>query len=85
MTIDLSDFDSLISAQEEEVENEIKHPQTREPIGLAIRAAGPDSERTRSAQRKFLHRRLGKRRAGQVTAEELEAEGLQSLAAAIIG
>lgn len=82
--MDLSDLDYLVTAQEAGVDIDILHPVTREPIGFIIRVAGLDSARVKDAQRKFLDRRLAKRRSSKITAADLEKEATLALAAAVI-
>ena len=71
-SFDIGSFDALTKAQDDGIDVPIVHPVTREPIGLTIRVAGPDSERQRAARRMITNARLQTRSMKLPTAEELE-------------
>jgi hypothetical protein len=85
--MDLSQFDTTQTAEEGAVMT-VTHPATGVPLEqddgtpVTITLAGTDSERFRRAERQALNRRLqGPRRNQNVTAEELEANGINGLVA----
>lgn len=82
--MDLNIYDALVTAQEEGIEISIEDPNTREPIGMKVKVAGPDSQRVKTAQRAFLDRQLAKKRSNKMKATELEEEATLTLAAAVI-
>lgn len=89
--MDLSTFGSVASAEEGAVMN-VCHPATGAELRTAddkpitITLASADSERVRRVTRRATNRRLQQARGGRatVTAEALEAEGLNALIAATI-
>jgi hypothetical protein len=81
---DLADFDSLISSQEEGLDVEIVHPKTREPLGISIRIAGPDSKRQQDAVNRQIDARLRTQSAEPLTAEETRENNLRLLASSVI-
>lgn len=90
--MDLSTLDITASAEEGAV-MELRHPASHAVLvdadkkPLTITLAGDDSERVRKAQRAATNRRLamqGRRSGNKLTAEELEADGIDVLAAATV-
>lgn len=63
---------------------DIVHPATEEPIGLKITLLPSSHENVKKVQRHQQNRRLQSRKFN-VTAEQLEAQGLELLVAAISG
>lgn len=80
---DLSAFDGLKEAQENGIDVEIKDP-TGQPIGVAIKIAGPDSERQRKAIQALTNERLNNGDAATATAEDIEQNTLKILASSVI-
>lgn len=89
---DLSALDT-VQAAEAGAPMEVKHPATGEVLSngdgraVTVVLAGEDSERARRARRAVLNRRLRqqrRRRDGEVTAEELEQDEFEVLAACTI-
>jgi hypothetical protein len=80
---DLSAFDGLKEAQENGIDVEIKDPTGR-PIGVAIKIAGPDSERQRKAIQALTNERLNNEDAATATAEDIERNTLKILASSVI-
>lgn len=74
---------STLEPTREGAEMAVRHPATNAPVeGMSITLLGMDSERALRAQRAATNRRLkqGVQRM-KLTAEELEADGLELLAA----
>jgi hypothetical protein len=80
---DLSAFDGLKEAQENGIDVEIRDP-TGQPIGIAIKIAGPDSERQRKAIQALTNERLNNEDAATATAEDIERNALKILASSVI-
>ena len=81
---DLTSFDRLAKNQEEGVTVEIVHPGNGDDLGLTFVVAGPDSKLAKNAERRMIDRRLKGRKVKQLTADELQNEGLKKLAACVI-
>lgn len=82
--VDLSEFSGLAQAQDEGVDVKILHPKTGEELGIAIKVAGPDSDRQKKARNAINNERLRMSRNKRLTAAELEADALKITAASII-
>lgn len=63
---------------EQGAELELTHPATGEPLGVYLTLAGVDSKAWRKATAALAEKRLGRR--GKVSAEEMQAAGLEILA-----
>ncbi len=81
---DVTSFERLAKNQEEGVPVALLHPGTGDPLGATIVVAGPDSKLAKSAERQMLDRRIKGRKVQQLTAEELQVEGIKKLAACVI-
>lgn len=82
--VDLADFDRITEAQDQGREFPIVGP-LREPTGIIVRIAGPDSERQTKARHKVLNRRLWRQRHGsRDTAQTRESDEIELIAAAIM-
>lgn len=73
-------------AAEKGTEVEIIHPTTYQPLGITVVVCGSDSDTFKAIQRKQLNRRLemqqkNRNRQNAMTAELLEAEGMDVLVA----
>lgn len=92
MVLDLSTLDTL-KAAEDGMTLEVRHPTTGAVLSngdgraVALILAGADSERSKRAERAATNRRLkmAGRRSATITAEELEADALEVLAACTLG
>ena len=73
---------SAISANERTID--ILHPATGEPTGLKVTLLPGTDEKVESARRKITNRRL-QSRSQKITAEQLEAEGMELLLASVSG
>lgn len=92
MVLDLSTLDT-VKASEDGVLLEVRHPTTGAvlengsggPVTLVV--AGADSDRAKRAERATVNRRLkmAGRRSQSMTAEELDADALEILAACTLG
>lgn len=63
---------------------DILHPKTKEPVGLKVDLLPDTDEKVEAARRKIQNRRLASRSI-KVTAEQMDAEGIELLSAAITG
>lgn len=82
--VDLAEYDSLQTKQEEGLDVEIKDPAGR-PIGFTIKVAGPDSERQRDAQQGFVDQRVASMKTGSFDSDELKALHLHVVTESTIG
>lgn len=84
---DLSQLDTSKGAEEGR-ELVIKHFQTGEPVGITLRVHGADSAAYRDCMRRQQRQiadRMAKNRKLRLTVDEMEANGLELLAAVTIG
>ena len=86
------DFASLdiAAAADKGAELQVRDPISGQPLEangqpVIIQLAGEDSDAYRRAERGAINRRLEGRQRGKVTAEDLEAETISSLAAVTLG
>lgn len=63
---------------------EVLHPVTLQPMGAKIFLAGFDSQRYRTAQNKMLNARMALKGGRRITAEEVDAQHINLLAAVTI-
>lgn len=93
--MDLGSLDVATRANEG-IDYHVLHPVTRqpmyhkenegaEPLPMTVRILGEQSEAFQKAQRVITNRRLAARGRGKVSAEEIEAESLETLCKCIIG
>lgn len=86
---DLSNYEKLASS--EGVWMEVMDPKTETPIRnvegkpVRIMLAGSDSPQYRSKQREYMNRRLKKNKMALGSAEQLDAEKIEMLAACTVG
>lgn len=80
----LVDLASLIPSATTEIQ--IKHPISREPLGIFVTIASKDSEVFQSAQRRRLTKRLDDARNGKEnpTPEEIESESMDLLVDCVV-
>lgn len=86
-TFDLSTLDSVAAANDG-ASLELKHPGTHAPLGIFIRLAGRDSDKFKEADFRARNQRLDLAQKGvkmNRTAEEIDAEVLDMLAACTLG
>lgn len=81
--VDLADFDSMQTAQEDGVDVVIKDPRGKD-LGFTIRVAGPDSDRQKDAQQSFVDQRIADQKSGPFDSDELIALSIHVLAASTI-
>ncbi len=81
---DVSSFGRLAQSQESGVPVVLLHPGTGAEVGVTITVAGPDSKLAKNAERRMIDGRIKGRKVKQLTAEELQVEGLKKLAACVI-
>lgn len=81
---DVSSFSRLAESQETGVPVALIHPGTGADLGVTIVVAGPDSKLAKGAERLMIDGRIRGRKVKQLTAEELQVEGLKKLAACVI-
>lgn len=88
--MDLKDFD-VVSGANEGFELQLVNYKTQEPLPLFVTVLGRDSDAFRRVQADQQRRRLAKMtkgnvvRVGSVSAEELEADAIDLLAACTVG
>lgn len=80
---DLSEFDEAGLAQESGIEVVIQHPVTMEDTSMVVMVAGPDSERRKNAQRRYINNRIKKRKM-KLDAVDIERESMSVLAQSVI-
>ncbi len=81
---DITSFDRLAASQEAGVSVSLIHPGTGDDLGVTIVVAGPDSKLAKNAERRLMDRRIKGRKVKQLTAAELQEEGLKKLAIQVI-
>ncbi|PSH68622.1 hypothetical protein CU102_12745 [Phyllobacterium brassicacearum] len=81
---DLASLDTVVQAQEQGIEVDIKGVDGKTPLGFSIRVAGPDSERYRKAVDAITDEYLDREDAGPTTAAELDRRGLLILSKVVI-
>jgi hypothetical protein len=82
----LFDLKSLMPSQSSEIE--LRHPVTKEGLGMYVTISGKDSESWQAAQRTRMNSRLNEAKktgATTPTAEQIEAENMTMLCRAILG
>lgn len=65
------------------VDMTLRHPVTDEPLDIVLTVVGSDSKRYKRASHKVQNRVIGQRR-NKMTAEKLEANGMEILSACVV-
>lgn len=74
---------NLTENAEKGVELTLRHPVTDEPLDIVLTVAGSDSKRYKRASHRVQNRVMGRGR-NKITAEKLEANGLEVLSECVI-
>ncbi|MGU3496347.1 hypothetical protein ACLBXM_20085 [Xanthobacteraceae bacterium A53D] len=74
----------ILSIKPNTITVHIKHPSTREPIGLAVECTSFQSDEVKATERQIKNKRLRSGR-NTLTAEAAEADAMAVLGATIVG
>jgi len=80
--MDLSGF-NFSENSDKGVEVVLRHPVTDEPLDIKVTVVGSDSKRYKAASHRVQNRSLSRGR-GKITAERLEANGLEILSECVL-